>query len=168
MVGSSNSIKLFGVVINTESWMNLHKGRRWSEDEHKAFLVGLDKLGKGNWTGIAKHFVSSRTPTQVASHAQKYFDRQKEKRALKRHKSSVFDINLDKESSNTCVELVSKNKKKGKQVLNEESPISPMPISYRLPPNVPMANYSLNATPLVHGATSQSSSVSVDNLDLTL
>ncbi|WMV28908.1 hypothetical protein MTR67_022293 [Solanum verrucosum] len=125
--------------------------------------------------------MSSRSK-QVASHAQKYFDRQKEKRAIKRKKSSVFDINnLNQESSNTCPELVSKreNKKKGKQVLNEESPISAMPISYILPPNgsyayayLPMNNYQFNfvtsSTPLVHQPSSQSSSASMDDLDLTL
>ncbi|XP_015168973.1 transcription factor MYB1R1-like [Solanum tuberosum] len=198
---TKETIKLFGVEISVNNvsssveestsdkggMSRSCKGKRWSEDEQRAFLIGLDKLGKGNWTQIAKEFVPSRTPTQVASHAQKYFDRQKEKRALKRNKSSVFDINLDQESSNTCPELVSKralkdNKKKGKQVLNEESPISPMPISYRLPPNgsygycyVPMNNYqfnfvssSTNATPVVHRASSQSSSASLDNIDLTL
>ncbi|XP_055806924.1 transcription factor MYBS3-like [Solanum dulcamara] len=166
-----------GIMSSGSSCRSSSKGRRWSEDEHRAFLIGLDKLGKGNWTRIAREFVQSRTSTQVASHAQKYFDRQKEKRALKRNKSSVFDINLDQESSNTCPELVSKNKKKGKQVLNEESPISPMPISYILPPNgsyaytyFHMNNYqfnfvssSTNATPVVH-----SSSASVDDLDLAL
>ncbi|XP_049405293.1 probable transcription factor At5g61620 [Solanum stenotomum] len=205
---TKQTIKLFGVEISVNNVSSYGeestsdkggmsctsrscKGKRWSEDEQRAFLIGLDKLGKGNWTRIAKDFVPSRTPTQVASHAQKYFDRQKENRALKRNKSSVFDINLDQESSNTCPELVLKrvlkdNKKKGKQVLNEESPISPMPISYRLPPNVsfngsygycyvPMNNYqfnfvssSTNAIPVVHRASSQSSSASLDNIDLTL
>ncbi|KAK4589152.1 hypothetical protein RGQ29_019943 [Quercus rubra] len=37
------------------------------------FLLGLQKLGKGDWRGIACNYVISRTPTQVASHAQKYF-----------------------------------------------------------------------------------------------
>ncbi|XP_049349753.1 uncharacterized protein LOC125814335 [Solanum verrucosum] len=199
------TIKLFGVEISVKNVSSSgeestsdkrgmsctshcnSKGRRWSDDEQRAFLIGLDKLGKGNWTRIAKEFVPSRTPTQVASHAQKYFDRQKENRALKCKKSSVFDINLDEESSNTCLELLSKRalkeyNKKGKEVLNEESPISAMPISYRLPPDgsygycyVPMNNYqfnfmssSTNATPLVHRASSQFSSASVDDLDLTL
>lgn len=48
------------------------KGRPWTEAEHLAFLVGMKKLGKGNWRGISRHYVPSRTPTQVASHAQKY------------------------------------------------------------------------------------------------
>ncbi|KAB1224228.1 Transcription factor DIVARICATA [Morella rubra] len=45
----------------------------WTEKEHRAFLVGIQTLGKGDWRGIAKNFVPTRTPTQVASHAQKYF-----------------------------------------------------------------------------------------------
>ena len=49
----------------------------WTEDEHKLFLLGLNKFGKGEWKSISEDFVTSRTPTQVASHAQKYFKRLK-------------------------------------------------------------------------------------------
>lgn len=48
-------------------------GQPWTESEHLGFLAGLKKLGKGNWRGISRLFVPSRTPTQVASHAQKHF-----------------------------------------------------------------------------------------------
>lgn len=48
-------------------------GQPWTESEHLGFLAGLNKLGKGNWRGISRLFVPSRTPTQVASHAQKHF-----------------------------------------------------------------------------------------------
>lgn len=37
------------------------------------FLAGLDVHGRGAWTSISKNFVQTRTPSQVASHAQKYF-----------------------------------------------------------------------------------------------
>lgn len=37
------------------------------------FLLGLQKLGKGDWCGISNIYMASGTPTQVASHAQKYF-----------------------------------------------------------------------------------------------
>ncbi|CAM8955321.1 unnamed protein product [Rhodiola kirilowii] len=49
------------------------KGVPWTEDEHKQFLLGLLKHGKGDWRSISRNFVASKTPTQVASHAQKYF-----------------------------------------------------------------------------------------------
>ncbi|XP_057415147.1 transcription factor DIVARICATA-like [Lotus japonicus] len=49
----------------------------WTEDEHKLFLMGLQECGKGAWKNIARKFVVTRTPTQVASHAQKYYIRQK-------------------------------------------------------------------------------------------
>ncbi|KAF2301146.1 hypothetical protein GH714_020416 [Hevea brasiliensis] len=67
------------------------KGVPWTEEEHRLFLVGLQKLGKGDWRGIARNFVVSRTPTQVASHAQKYFIRQSNATRRKR-RSSLFDM----------------------------------------------------------------------------
>ncbi|KAK1265805.1 hypothetical protein QJS04_geneDACA002636 [Acorus gramineus] len=68
-----------------------NKGIPWTEEEHKMFLVGLKKLGKGDWRGIARNYVVSRTPTQVASHAQKYFIRQTNSTRRKR-RSSLFDM----------------------------------------------------------------------------
>lgn len=66
-------------------------GVAWTEEEHRLFLIGLQKLGKGDWRGIARNFVVSRTPTQVASHAQKYFIRQSHATRRKR-RSSLFDM----------------------------------------------------------------------------
>ncbi|GMH14250.1 hypothetical protein Nepgr_016091 [Nepenthes gracilis] len=67
------------------------KGVPWTEEEHRLFLIGLKKLGKGDWRGIARQYVVSRTPTQVASHAQKHFIRQSNANRRKR-RSSLFDM----------------------------------------------------------------------------
>lgn len=65
-------------------------GTLWSEEEHAAFLRGLKVFGKGKWKDISRHFVVTRTPTQVASHAQKYFIRI-ERKTRGRRRRSVFD-----------------------------------------------------------------------------
>ena len=41
------------------------KGIPWSEEEHRLFLMGLTKFGKGDWRSISRKLVLSRTPTQV-------------------------------------------------------------------------------------------------------
>lgn len=70
------------------------RGVPWTEEEHKLFLLGLQKVGKGDWRGISRNFVKTRTPTQVASHAQKYFLRRSNLNR-RRRRSSLFDITTD-------------------------------------------------------------------------
>ncbi|KAI4350727.1 hypothetical protein L6164_005153 [Bauhinia variegata] len=67
------------------------KGVPWTEEEHRTFLIGLEKLAKGDWRGISRNYVTTRTPTQVASHAQKYFLRLATINKKKR-RSSLFDM----------------------------------------------------------------------------
>ncbi|RID41123.1 hypothetical protein BRARA_J01108 [Brassica rapa] len=68
------------------------KGVPWTEEEHRTFLIGLEKLGKGDWRGISRNFVVTKSPTQVASHAQKYFLRQATTLHHKRRRTSLFDM----------------------------------------------------------------------------
>ncbi|CAK9185025.1 unnamed protein product [Ilex paraguariensis] len=72
----------------------LHTGVPWTEEEHRMFLLGLQKLDKDDWRGIARNYLISRTPTQVASHAQKYFIRQSNV-CRRKKRSSLFDIVAD-------------------------------------------------------------------------
>jgi len=68
------------------------KGIPWTEEEHRLFLLGLAKFGKGDWRSISRNFVISRTPTQVASHAQKYFIRLQQMNKKDKKRSSIHDI----------------------------------------------------------------------------
>lgn len=63
----------------------------WTVEEHANFVRGVQKVGRGRWALISKLFVPSRTPTQVASHAQKYFIRLEKKENKQRTRKSIFD-----------------------------------------------------------------------------
>lgn len=86
------------LVHTSSSSRERKKGVPWTEEEHRTFLLGLQKLGKGDWRGISRNFVKTRTPTQVASHAQKYFLRRNNSNK-RRRRSSLFDITPDTVSS---------------------------------------------------------------------
>ncbi|XVF86701.1 hypothetical protein PTKIN_Ptkin18bG0063100 [Pterospermum kingtungense] len=89
------------LILSLDIWkIGCFAGVPWTEEEHRLFLVGLQKLGKGDWRGIARNFVMSRTPTQVASHAQKYFIRQSNVTRRKR-RSSLFDMVPDDMATDT-------------------------------------------------------------------
>ncbi|KAL7255521.1 hypothetical protein ACSBR1_009628 [Camellia fascicularis] len=64
----------------------------WTEEEHKLFLMGLNKYGKGDWRSISRYYVVTKTPTQVASHAQKFYRRQTSNTPIDRRRPSIHDI----------------------------------------------------------------------------
>ncbi|CAI9110364.1 OLC1v1010372C1 [Oldenlandia corymbosa var. corymbosa] len=74
-----------------------HKNKKgaqpWTDDEHMLFLQGLEEYGKGDWKSISRHYVQSRTPTQVASHAQKFLKRSKSTRKSRPRAHSVTGSN---------------------------------------------------------------------------
>lgn len=93
---STNQIS-FGTA-KTKQDPDRKKGTPWTEQEHKLFLKGLQQYGKGDWRSISRNVVITRTPTQVASHAQKYYIRQcagkKERKRSSIHDITTVDSNL--------------------------------------------------------------------------
>ncbi|KAK7304569.1 hypothetical protein VNO77_42450 [Canavalia gladiata] len=110
------------------------RGIPWTEEEHKLFLLGLQKVGKGDWRGISRNYVKTRTPTQVASHAQKYFLRRSNLNR-RRRRSSLFDITTDSVST----------------IPMEEEQIQHQDHVSRSPPMYPAApeNSNMNALPMI-------------------
>lgn len=100
------------------------RGVPWTEDEHKLFLLGLQKVGKGDWRGISRNFVKTRTPTQVASHAQKYFLRHSNLNR-RRRRSSLFDMTTDSVGAEEQLSEDNTNKATSPQI----SPLSGFPMA---------------------------------------
>ncbi|KAF8087568.1 hypothetical protein N665_0578s0021 [Sinapis alba] len=106
--GTHTNISECGIInckceYTQESTPKLKQRRRrgvaWTPDEHSQFLIGLEKYGKGDWRSISRNLVLTRTPTQVASHAQKHFARLNSKKKNKM-RQSIHDVDVG-ESNNT-------------------------------------------------------------------
>ncbi|RDX99549.1 Transcription factor KUA1 [Mucuna pruriens] len=124
--------RVFGLV---------NEGVPWTEEEHRLFLLGLHKVGKGDWRGISRNFVKTRTPTQVASHAQKYFLR-RHNQNRRRRRSSLFDITTDTVmESSTIME---------EEQVQHETVAAPIPAAY--PPShyggFPGAGFPMSLSPV--------------------
>ncbi|KAG8389787.1 hypothetical protein BUALT_Bualt01G0014800 [Buddleja alternifolia] len=60
---------------NNSSGTCVRRGIPWTDKEHNRFLQGLKKYGRGDWKSISRCCVKTKSNSQVASHAQKYFKR---------------------------------------------------------------------------------------------
>ncbi|CAI9110351.1 OLC1v1010359C1 [Oldenlandia corymbosa var. corymbosa] len=69
------------------------RSKHYYNISQKLFLQGLEEYGKGDWKSISRQYVQSRTPTQVASHAQKFLKRSKSTRKLRPRAHNVTDSN---------------------------------------------------------------------------
>lgn len=78
--------------------------------------MGLLKYGKGDWRNISRNFVVTKTPTQVASHAQKYYIRQKVSGGKDKRRPSIHDITTVNLAETATLD-------KNKSLLFNESPM---------------------------------------------
>ncbi|KAL8518870.1 hypothetical protein ACS0TY_010002 [Phlomoides rotata] len=115
------------------------RGVPWSEEEHRLFLLGLQKVGKGDWRGISRNYVKTRTPTQVASHAQKYFLR-RNNHNRRRRRSSLFDITTEVVGSSIVDQM--------HQETSSQTPTTQQSITIH-PEKFPMPKFPVTITPVV-------------------
>jgi len=107
--------------------------RGWTKDEHARFLQGLQLHGKGSWKEIT-NLVGTKTATQIQSHAQKYFLRQKQTHKNKRsiHDWSLGDISSSSSDGNSNL------------VTPRDSPPSSLDLPYQAPHRQPTNPFSIS------------------------
>lgn len=133
------------------------RGTPWTEEEHKLFLLGLQKVGKGDWRGISRNFVKTRTPTQVASHAQKYFLR-RNNHNRRRRRSSLFDITTDTfmNSSNMDEDLTVHQEAPSSLPVLPHPPVQPCNLGI-----FPVSNFPMTLAPVVLPISPENSAESI-------
>ncbi|KAL8227730.1 hypothetical protein R6Q57_015314 [Mikania cordata] len=145
----------------SKSEQERRKGIAWTEEEHRLFLLGLEKYGKGDWRSISRNFVVTRTPTQVASHAQKYFIRLNSMNKDRR-RSSIHDITSANNADVAVPQPPTNGSPSGKSSKPSTAaslyggtaigqPVVGTPVNFAPPPH--MAAYGVG-TPVVPGAPS--------------
>ena len=70
---TNHAYKYFAKQASTDSDV-LNKGK-WTDEEHRLFVEGLELYGKGKWKKITSH-VRTRTYSQVTNYASNYFAKQ--------------------------------------------------------------------------------------------
>ncbi|CAN6272799.1 unnamed protein product [Urochloa humidicola] len=67
------------------------KAEPWTEVEHRVFLAGLDRY-LGSWQAMSRELLPSKTASQIASHYQKYRNREKMRQHDACKRKSIHDI----------------------------------------------------------------------------
>jgi len=117
----------------------VRKSVPWTNDEHHLFLKGLTAFGKGHWKEISKYYVTTRTPAQVASHAQKYFIRREKFKSGKKVRTSIFDkvgVNDDDQEATSPPRSPHRDPTVPPPVIrknHKETPVIPIPVFVPIP-----------------------------------
>lgn len=112
---------------------------RWTNEEHNKFLEGMEKFGK-NWKKI-QQYIGTRSGTQIRSHAQKYFMKQKglvetdELSPPRKHSGSKSD------EAKEVVESTPEPVKENPEISLQEFASSFFPISSQVDIIPPLSNY---------------------------
>ncbi|KAI3783042.1 hypothetical protein L2E82_13104 [Cichorium intybus] len=70
-------------VAGSSSGRERKKGVPWTEEEHRMFLLGLQKLGKGDWRGITRNYIPGPIRNQHAREDYVEFRQEVERDAIK-------------------------------------------------------------------------------------